>query len=40
VRPYLERAEREGRFGVVAIVACREFQWVFSARNRSRKPGS
>ncbi|MCA1680724.1 MAG: hypothetical protein LC777_18145, partial [Actinobacteria bacterium] len=35
VRPYLERAEREGRFGVVAIVACQEFQWVFSARNRA-----
>ena len=39
VRPYLQRAEREGRFGVVAIVACQEFQWVFSARNRSVKPG-
>jgi hypothetical protein len=39
VRPYLQRAEREGRFGVVAIVACQEFQWVFSARNRSCKPG-
>jgi hypothetical protein len=39
VRPYLERAEREGRFGVVAIVACQEFQWVFSARNRSVKSG-
>lgn len=25
VRPYLERAEREGRFGVVAIVASQEF---------------
>jgi hypothetical protein len=35
VRPYLEAAERERRFGVVAIVACEEFQWVFSARNRS-----
>jgi hypothetical protein len=35
VRPYLDAAEREGRFGVVAIVACQEFQWVFSARNRS-----
>jgi hypothetical protein len=39
VRPYLERAEREGRFGVVAIVAAQEIQWVFGARNRSRKPG-
>ncbi len=31
VRPHLERAEREGRFGVVAIVAAQEFQRVFSA---------
>ncbi len=36
VRPYLERAERERRFGVVAIVACQEFHWVFSARNRGK----
>ena len=28
-----------GRFGVVAIVAAQEFQWVFSAKNRSPKPG-
>ena len=40
VRPYLDRAEREGRDGVVAIVACQEHQWVFSARNRARKPGA
>ncbi len=39
VRPYLERAERAGRFGVVAIVAAQELQWVFGARNRSDKPG-
>jgi hypothetical protein len=39
VRPYLERAEREARFGVVAIVAAQEMQWVFGARNRSRQPG-
>ncbi|MBV9116173.1 MAG: hypothetical protein JOY63_02280 [Acetobacteraceae bacterium] len=39
VRPHLEHAEREGRFGVVAIVACQEFQWVFAVRNRSKKPG-
>lgn len=39
VRPYLEQAEREGRFGVVAVVACEEFQRVWSARNRARKPG-
>ncbi|MBI2170232.1 MAG: hypothetical protein HYU28_12160 [Actinobacteria bacterium] len=39
VRPYLERAERQERFGVVAIVAAQEFQWVFSATNRSDRPG-
>jgi len=40
VRPYLERAERERRFGVVAIVAAQEIQWVFGARNRAQKPGA
>jgi hypothetical protein len=25
---------------VVAIVACQEYQWVFSGRNRQRKPGA
>ena len=35
VRGYVERAEREGRYGVVAIVACQEFQWVLSARDRA-----
>src|SRR4051794_38086936 len=25
MRPYLEAAERDGRFGVVAIVSCQEF---------------
>jgi hypothetical protein len=39
VRPHLERAEREGRFGVVALVVGEEFQHVWSARNRARKPG-
>lgn len=39
VRPHLERAERDGRCGVVAIVSAQEFQWVFSAKNRSPKPG-
>ena len=33
VGPYLRAAEDDGRFGVVAIVATQEFQWVFSARN-------
>jgi hypothetical protein len=37
IRPYLERAERAGRQGVVAIVAAQEFQWVFSA---TKKTGS
>ena len=39
VRPYLERAEAEGRFGVVAVVAAQEYAWVFSAKNRSSTPG-
>jgi hypothetical protein len=39
VRPHLEAAEREGRFGVVALVVTEEFQRVWSARNRARKPG-
>jgi hypothetical protein len=29
VRPYLQAAERDGRFGVVAIVSCQEFAHVF-----------
>jgi hypothetical protein len=40
VRPHLEQAEREDRFGVVALVAAEEVQWVWSARNRARKPGA
>jgi hypothetical protein len=28
VRPYLESAQAAGRYGVVAIVAAQEFQWV------------
>jgi hypothetical protein len=36
VRPYLQRAEAERRFGVVAIVAGQEFAWVFSARTHHR----
>ena len=39
VREHLQQAEREGRFGVVALVVAEEFQRVWSARNRSRKPG-
>ena len=40
VRPHLERAEREGRFGVVAIVSAQEFQWVFGGRNSPEQPGA
>ncbi len=39
VRPYVEAAEAEGRFGVVAIVSAQKFQWVFGGRNRSEVPG-
>jgi len=39
VAPYLAAAERAGRTGVVAIVSAQEFQWVFSASNRSTTPG-
>jgi hypothetical protein len=39
VRPYLDAAEAKTRSGVVAIVATQEFQWVFTAKNRSAKPG-
>jgi hypothetical protein len=37
VRPYVDDAVSAGRFGVVAIVAAQEFQWVFSA---SKKTGN
>ncbi len=36
VRPHLEQAERDGRHGVVAIVAAQEFQWVFSATKKTK----
>ena len=39
VRPYLDDADAHGRFGVVAIVAAQEVQWVFSAKDRSKQPG-
>ena len=35
VQPYLEAAEWDGRFGVVAIVAAQEYQWVFSSTKKS-----
>jgi hypothetical protein len=39
VRPYLDATERAGRFGVVAIVAAQEFQWVFSATKHAGAGG-
>jgi hypothetical protein len=39
VRPYLQRAERTGRFGVVAIVAAQEFQWVFNSTKHTGAAG-
>jgi hypothetical protein len=35
VQPYMAAAEQAGRYGVVAIVAAQEFQWVFSASKRT-----
>lgn len=40
VMPYLEAAQRKSRFGVVAIVAAQEMQWVFGAKNRPDKAGT
>jgi hypothetical protein len=39
VRPYLDAAEHDGRFGVVAIVVAQEFQWVFNATKRTGGAG-
>ena len=39
VRPYLERAEERRRFGVVAIVAAQEFQFVYSATKHTGAGG-
>jgi hypothetical protein len=39
VRPHLDKAERAGRFGVVAIVATQEFQYVFSATKKTGSRG-
>jgi len=35
VRPHLDRAERLSQFGVVAIVAGQEFQWVYTATKKT-----
>ena len=39
VRPWLDKAGSEGRFGVVAIVAAQEFQFVYSAARRTGASG-
>ena len=39
VRPWLDQAQKEGRFGVVAIVAAQEFQFVYSAARRTGAGG-
>jgi hypothetical protein len=39
VKPYLDRAAREGRSGVVAIVAVQELAWVWSGKKLDPKPG-
>ena len=36
VRPYLDGAQTARRFGVVAIVAAQEFQWVYSATKKTK----
>src|SRR6516164_1464414 len=40
VRPYLEGAQRAGRYGVVAIVASQEFQWVYSSTKKITAGGA
>lgn len=40
VRPLLHKAEREGRFGVVAIGVAQEFQNVFAASTRKTTSGA
>jgi hypothetical protein len=39
VGPFVDAAQAQGRFGVVAIVQAQEFQWVYTAKNRSKIPG-
>ena len=39
VRPYLDAAERARRYGVVAIVAAQELQWVFAATKKTGPGG-
>ncbi len=38
VCPYLDKAEAEGRSGVVAVVAAPEFQWVYSGQEPGHHP--
>ena len=39
VRPYLDAADDDGHFGLVAIVAAQEYQWVFSAKSSTGGSG-
>ena len=39
VQPYMDRAARQGRTGVVAIVAAQELAWVWSGKKCEPKPG-
>ena len=39
VQPHLDRAARQGRTGVVAIVAAQELVWVWSGKKRDPQPG-
>ena len=39
VQPYLDRAARKGRTGVVAIVAGQELAWVWAGKKCEPKPG-
>jgi hypothetical protein len=40
VRPYLDAAQRERRYGVVAIVAAQEFQWVYATTKKTTPGGA
>jgi hypothetical protein len=40
VRPYLDAAERDRRFGVVAIVSSQEFQWVYATTKKTTPAGA
>lgn len=39
VKPYVDKAIAKGRFGVIAVVAAQEFQWVFTGTKRTGDRG-